>query len=90
MKYRIAVWATVGFLVAGFWAVFAFASTIEQVREIWLIVSLTCPISIIGRHHAISLYEALAANTITYALIGLIAETCAGKCIARNNHTLAA
>jgi len=77
MKYRIALWASAGFLVAGFWALFAFAigaSASQQLREVWPLVSLTCPIAIVGMHHAISLYEALAANTITYALIGLIVE----------------
>jgi hypothetical protein len=28
-----------------------------------------------GMHYPISLYEALAANTATYALVGLIVET---------------
>jgi hypothetical protein len=36
---------------------------------------LTCPVAIAGRHYAISLYEVLAANTVTYALVGLIVET---------------
>ena len=35
---------------------------------------MTHPIAIVGMHHAISLYEALAANTITYGLVGLIVE----------------
>jgi hypothetical protein len=26
MKYRIAMWASAGFLVAGYWAVYAFAT----------------------------------------------------------------
>ena len=78
MKYRIAMWASAGFLVAGFWALFAvatFPSTSERMRDLWPLISLTCPVAIAGRHYAISLYEALAANAVTYALIGLIAET---------------
>jgi len=78
MKYRVAVWATAGFLVAGFWARFAavtFPSTNNLIRVAWPLVSLTCPIAILGMHHAISLYEALAANTLTYALVGLIVGT---------------
>jgi hypothetical protein len=78
MKYRIAMWAIVGFLVAGFWALFAvatFPSTTERVREVWTLVCITCPIAIAGIHHAISLYETLAANVVTYALAGLIVET---------------
>ena len=78
MKYRIAMWASAGFLVAGFWALFAFAtfpSTNERMRDVWALVSLTCPVMMAGRHYAISLYEALAINTITYALVGLLVET---------------
>jgi hypothetical protein len=30
---------------------------------------------IAGRHYPISLYEVLAANAVTYALVGLIVET---------------
>lgn len=78
MKYRIALWAGAGFLVAGFWATFAFVtfpSTSGAMRDVWPLISLTCPVAIAGMHHAISLYESLAANTVTYALIGLITET---------------
>jgi hypothetical protein len=78
MKRRIAMWASAGFLVAGFWALFAFAtfpSTNERLRAVWTLVSLTCPVSIAGRHYPISLYEVLAANAVTYALVGLIVET---------------
>ena len=78
MKYRIAVWAGAGFQVAGLWAVFAiatFPSTSERMRDVWPLISLTCPIAIAGKHYPISLYEVLAANAITYALVGLIVET---------------
>ena len=78
MKFRIAMWASAGFLVAGFWALFAiatFPSTSQRMRDIWTLINLTCPISIAGIHYPISLYEVLAANTITYALVGLIVET---------------
>jgi len=79
MKYRIAMWAIVGFLVAGFWAVFAVAtfppSTNDPMREMSTLVCITCPVAIAGMHHAISLYATLAANTVTYALVGLVVET---------------
>ena len=78
MKYRVSMWAIVGFLVAGFWAVFAFAtfpSTNEQMRNVWIFVCVSCPIAIGGIHHAVSLYETVAANAVTYALVGLIVET---------------
>jgi hypothetical protein len=78
MKYRIGLWASAGFLVACSWALFAFAtfpSTSERMRHVWSLVSLTCPIAIAGRHYPISLYESLAANAITYALVGLVVES---------------
>jgi hypothetical protein len=78
MKYRLAMWAIAGFLVAGFWALFAFAtfpSTNERLGDLWALVSLTCPVAIAGKHFPISLQEALAANPLTYALVGLIVET---------------
>ena len=77
MKLRIAIWASVGFLVAVFWALFAiatFPSTSERMRDVSILMSLSCPVSIAGMHYPISLYEALAANTLTYALVGLIVE----------------
>ncbi len=78
MKIRIAMWALLGFLLAGFWALFAaatFPSTSERMRNVWPLICLTCPIAIAGMHHAISLYEVLAANAITYGVVGLIVET---------------
>lgn len=78
MKYRIAMWASAGFLVAGFWSLFAiatFPSANERMRDLWTLVSLTCPIAIAGRHYAMSLYEVLAANAVSYALVGLIVES---------------
>jgi hypothetical protein len=78
MKHRIPIWAGAGFLVAGFWALFAiatFPSTSERIRDVWTLICLTCPVAIAGKHYPISLYEVLAANAVTYALIGLIVES---------------
>ena len=78
MKSRIAMWAGAGFIVAAFWALFAiatFPSTVERMRDVSTLISVTCPIAIAGRHYPISLFEALAANTATYALIGVMVET---------------
>jgi len=77
MKLRIAIWASAGFLVAVFWALFAiatFPSTSERMRDVWVLISLTCPVSMAGMHYPISLYEVLAANAVTYALVGFIVE----------------
>ena len=75
MKYRIAMWASAGFLVAGFWAVLAFPSAGERMRDVWTLVCITCPIAIVGMHHPISLYEVLVANTVTYGIVGLVVES---------------
>ena len=44
-------------------------------RDVWTLISLSCPIAIAGMHHPISVYETLAANAVTYALVGLVVET---------------
>jgi hypothetical protein len=77
MKFRIAIWAIIGFLVAGSWGLFAVATfpSIERMRDVWAFIWVTCPIAIVGMQHPVTLYETLAANTITYALVGLIVET---------------
>ena len=78
MKLRIAIWASAGFLVAAFWALFAiatFPSTSERMRDVRIPISLTCPVSIAGMHHPISLYAVLAANAATYSLVGLMVES---------------
>jgi hypothetical protein len=75
------MWASAGFLAAGFWALFslaAFPSTNERLRDVWALVCLTCPVAIAGAHFPISLYEVLAVNTVTYALFGLLVETLRG------------
>ncbi len=77
MKYRIAMWAMAGFLVAGYWAVYAFATMplmpFTQ-PEIMLLVRVTCPIALLS-FYPLSLYWVLLANAATYGLIGLIVET---------------
>lgn len=76
MKYRIAIWAIAGLLLAGFWALFAsaFASAPERMHSLWTAVCITCPIAIVGMRHPISLPIALVANAVTYGFIGLIVE----------------
>jgi hypothetical protein len=77
VKYRIAVWAAAGFVVASGWAVyFSLASKNHPVEPILsALVRLTCPVAIVGSHYPVSLYSALVANVATYALAGLVVET---------------
>lgn len=75
MRNRIAIWAALGFLVAGGWALYAAASpfTTEATRSLWILARITCPITF-ASHLPLSLYTVLIANAATYALIGLIVE----------------
>ena len=77
MKNRIARWASVGFLVAGFWALYALASAppaFTSADPMLTLVRLTCPIAFLS-FYPIRLYWVLLANAATYALLGLIMET---------------
>ena len=86
MKFRIAIWAGLGFLVAVGWAVYCWAansfyanpSPIAPTEPIvWNLALLTQPIALASVHFrfGISVNWVILANTLTYALIGLIAET---------------
>jgi hypothetical protein len=80
MKYRIAAWTSVGFLVAAGWALYLSATTpppITSAEPIMTLVEFTCPVVLAGMHFhfGVSLYWSLIANAATYALLGLIAET---------------
>jgi hypothetical protein len=77
VKYRIAIWASAGFLVAGCWALYAYATTppaLTSADPILTLVRLTCPISLLS-FYPLRLYWVLLANAATYALVGLIVET---------------
>jgi hypothetical protein len=79
MKYRIATWASAGFLIAGCWALYAFATippAITSADPIVTLVEITCPIVFASLHFnfALDLYWSLVANAATYGLIGLIVE----------------
>ena len=77
MKLRIAIWASAGFLVAGFWALYVLATTppaLTSADPMMILVRLTCPIALIS-FYPLSLYLVLLANAATYALVGLIVET---------------
>jgi hypothetical protein len=77
MKYRVAMWAAAGFLVASGWAVYFFLANEDLPIEpmVSILVRLTCPIAIVGSHYPVSLYLAVAANVATYAVGGLVVET---------------
>jgi hypothetical protein len=76
MKYRIALWAVIGCLIAAAWA-FYFGST-DKANAIdpivYTLASLTQPIVFFVRHSAFSLYDVIVANALTYAVVGLTVE----------------
>ncbi len=76
MKYRIAIWAATGFLIAGGWAVYFLVTSKDRPIEpiVSALARLTCPIAIVGSHYPVSLYSVFAANVATYALVGLVVE----------------
>lgn len=77
MKQRIAIWAAVGFLVAGCWAVYAMVSgppALSHGDPMLILAEITCPIAFL-RNHPISLVWVLLVNAATYALIGFIVES---------------
>jgi len=77
MKYRIALWAAAGYLVASGWEVYFLVATKDHPLEpiVSIFVWLTYPVAIVGLHYSVSLYSALATNVATYVLVGLVVET---------------
>jgi hypothetical protein len=79
MKFRIAVWASAGFLVAVFWAIyFAMVSKDVPIQPIvYTLASFSCPLALVGNHFhfGVKLSSVLVTNTAFYALFGLIVET---------------
>jgi hypothetical protein len=74
------MWASAGFLVAGCWAIYAFASkppAMTSADPFLTLIEFTCPVvsASLHFHFGVSLYWSLLANASTYALIGLIGET---------------
>ena len=80
VKYRIAMWASAGLLVAGCWNLYALATfPVPMTSEpiVWTLVRLTCPIAFASFyfHFPVGIYWVLLANAATYGLAGLIVET---------------
>ena len=80
MKSRVAMWASVGFLIAGCWAAYAFVtppdSFLMSLREplVRAALYLSCPVSYAGRFYPIKFWWVLLINGATYGVIGLFLE----------------
>ena len=81
VKYRIAMWASAGLVVAGCWNLYVLAIAPIQIVSaepiVWTLVRLTCPIVFASFyfHFGLYFYWVLLANAATYAFVGVIAET---------------
>jgi hypothetical protein len=81
VKYRIAMWASAGFLVAGCWNLYVLAMAPIQIASaeptVWTLVRFTCPVvpASFYFHFGLYFYWVLVANAATYAFAGVIAET---------------
>jgi hypothetical protein len=80
MKCRIGIWAIAGFLIAGCWALYAFARAIPIASAepiVYALARLTQPVVLVGFyfHFGVYFYWVLLANAAAYAVIGLIVET---------------
>ena len=71
MRYRICAWASAGFLVASFWALYLFPTAMNS-TPLLALARFTCPVAFVGV--PIRFYWVLLANAATYALVGLIVE----------------
>jgi hypothetical protein len=78
MKYRIAWWASVGFLVSACWAFYASTTLMNPGERItWILAQVTEPIVFAGVHFnfGLRLWWVLVANAATYAAAGLLVES---------------
>ena len=78
MKYRIAMWASAGFVVAVFWAVY-FARVSRDIPinpTAYALARFSCPIALLGDyfHLGVKLSPVLVTNVAFYALFGVIVE----------------
>jgi hypothetical protein len=73
MRYRIGAWASAGFLVAAFWALYLFPTASMSSTSAVILARLTCPVVFVG--FGLRFYWVLLANAATYGLVGLIVET---------------
>jgi hypothetical protein len=78
MKFRIAMWASAGFLVAVFWAIyFAMVSKDIPVEPVvYALASFSCPLVLVGNHFhfGVKLWWVLVTNAAFFGLFGLVVE----------------
>lgn len=72
MAKRIAIWTLAGIIIAAGWGLYAFAVHGAPLGE-WLIVQITMPVALF-RRLPMTVYQVVAINAATYALLGLLLE----------------
>ncbi len=72
MKRRLALWSLAGFIVACGWTLFVMAKAkpIAFGRELWAIIEITAPASLL-RHFPLKYYWFILLNAFIYLLVGL-------------------
>jgi hypothetical protein len=80
MRYRVALWAGAGFLIAGFWAFYLFPIALPIVLNspiIEILARATCPVVLLGSYFHVGLHVSwvLLANAASYALAALMIES---------------
>jgi hypothetical protein len=78
MIHRIAMWAAVGLLVAGCWAVVAGMIPFNSATPaVWNLAVFTQPVALLSLHFhsGMRFYWVMLANAATYALVGLMVES---------------
>jgi hypothetical protein len=80
MRFRVALWAGLGALVAIGWAVYSFSANPSPLTPakpiVWTLALLTQPIALASVHYrfGVTVNWVILANALTYGLIGLLAE----------------
>lgn len=76
MKCRVGVWASVGFLIALFWALYLFPTGMAAPEPMLMLARITCPAAFASSilHVGIRLSWVVLANTVAYACVGSIVE----------------
>jgi hypothetical protein len=76
MRSRIALWASLGFVVAVAWVLVSFVVPLSEHPGLFLFAKLTCPIVPVSGlfHHGVKWYWVVLSNFFVYALMGLLVE----------------
>jgi hypothetical protein len=80
MRFRIALWAGLGALVAMGWAVYSFSANPSPIAPtkpiVWTLALLTQPIALASVHYrfGVTVNWVILANALTYGSIGVLAE----------------